>query len=186
MLPRDLLKPGLAASVIAALVAPLTPLQAQPRFQPAGEVRGYPSGAIVSAALGASLGDKAYGAVHAAYNFVDRGSNGEFQHEDGGGFGIGATIDQYFQPGQNGWFVGARTELMFLNINYRDPGVRGSSDITVFQPTARAGYGWTFAGGQYGLSAALSFGAEINVDTDGADVGEGAIVLGGLALTFKP
>jgi len=50
---------------------------------------------------------------------------------------------------------------------------------------AIVGHGWAFAGGQYGLTAALNLGAEINVHTDGAGASEGAIVLGGLALTFK-
>ena len=165
------------------------PVQAQSRsqpYQPIGEVRGYPSGAILSAGLGRGFCDHRYASAHAAYNVVDRGSNGEFQNEEGGGFGGGITVDKYFQPGQNGWFVGGRAELFFLDIDYRDPGVRGSSDTTTFQPTARGGYGWSFAGGQYGLTAALSLGAEINVHTRGAEVGEGAIVLGGLAFTFKP
>ncbi len=177
-------------SRIAAVVAVFAMLACLPtraeQFQPSGEVRAYPSGVIVSAALGKSFSDNWYGALHGAYNFVDRGDNGEFDNEDGGGFGIGGTVDKYFQPGQNGWFLGARAELFFLEIDYRDPGIRGTSDITVFQPTARAGYGWTFGGGHYGLTAALSLGAEINVDTRGAEVGEGAIVLGGLAFTFKP
>ncbi|WP_295685804.1 hypothetical protein [uncultured Nevskia sp.] len=172
-----------AVAVLAAL--PCLPAHAD-QFQPSGEVRGYPSGAIVSGALGKSFGDNWYGALHGAWNFVDRGNNGKFDNEKGGGFGIGGTVDKYFEPRQNGWFLGGRAELFFLNIDYRDPGVRGSSDITVFQPTARAGYGWTFGDGHYGLTAALSLGAEINVDTSGADVGEGAIVLGGLAFTFKP
>lgn len=174
------------AAVMAALAAlACAPARAE-QFQPSGEVRGYPSGVIVSAALGKSFSDNWYGALHGAYNFVDRGSNGKFDHEDGGGFGIGGTVDKYVLPGQQGWFVGGRAELFFLNIDYRDPGISGASDITVFQPTARAGYGWTFGGGHYGLTAALSLGAEINVATDGAKVGEGAIVLGGLAFTFKP
>lgn len=176
-----------AAGLLAAGALLAVSAQAQSsQYQPAGEVRGYPSGVIVSAALGHAYADNWYGAVHGAYNFVDRGSNGKFQNEDGGGFGIGVTADKYFQPGQTGWFLGARAELFFLDIDYRDPGVSGSSDVTVFQPTARAGYGWSFAGGQYGLTAALSLGAEINVDTDGAKVGEGAIVLGGMAFTFRP
>ncbi len=171
----------------AALIglAAVAPAQAD-QYQPNGEIRGYPSGAILSAGLGSGFGDHYYAAAHAAYNFVDRGSNGKFDNEDGGGFGFGITLDKFFQPAQTGWFVGGRAELFFLNIDYRDPGVSGSSDITVFQPTARGGYGWQFAGGQYGLVAALSLGAEINVSTDGRKVGEGAIVLGGLAFTFKP
>lgn len=172
----------LAAAVAAFACLPALAEQ----YQPSGEVRGYPSGAIVSGGLGRSFGDHWYGSAHAAYNVVERGDNGRFDNEEGGGFGFGATVDKYFQLGQNGWFVGGRAELFFLDIDYRDPGRNGSSDVTVFQPTARAGYGWNFAGGHYGLTAALSLGAEINVATAGAAVGEGAVVLGGLAFTFRP
>lgn len=49
MLPRDLLKSGLAASVIAATA---TPLQARPRLQSAGDLQGCRSDAITVAALG--------------------------------------------------------------------------------------------------------------------------------------
>lgn len=180
-----LLPAAASLALTAAALATTAPARAD-QYQPIGEIRGYPSGAILSAGLGRGFGDNYYASAHGAYNFVDRGSNGEFQNEDGGGFGFGATVDKFFQPGQTGWFVGGRAELFFLEIDYRDPGVSGSSDITVFQPTARAGYGWQFAGGKYGLVAALSLGAEINVATDGPEVGEGAIVLGGLAFTFKP
>ena len=171
-----------AAVLACAATAPVHADQ----FQPFGEVRGYPSGAIISAGLGRGFGDNYYASAHGAYNFVDRGSNGEFDNEEGFGSGFGVTVDKFFQPAQTGWFVGGRAEMFVLDIDYRDPGVRGSSDTTVFQPTARGGYGWQFAGGRYGLVAALSVGAEINVDTNGEDVGEGAILLGGLAFTFKP
>ncbi|WP_293375112.1 hypothetical protein [Nevskia sp.] len=176
-----------AASLLLPAAALVTAASAQAHeYQPFGEIRGYPSGAILSAGLGHEYSDNWYGSVHGAYNFVDRGSNGEFDNEDGGGFGFGVTADKFFRASQTGWFVGARAELFFLEIDYRDPGVRGSSDTTVFQPTARGGYGWQFAGGKYGLVAALSVGAEINVATDGPEVGEGAILLGGVAFTFKP
>ena len=91
------------------------------QYQPFGEVRGYPSGAIISAGLGRGFGDHYYASAHAAYNFVDRGDNGEFENEDGGGFGFGVTLDKFFQPAQTGWFVGGRAELFFLGIDYRDP-----------------------------------------------------------------
>lgn len=176
-----------AAAGLLACALLAAPARAQPSpYQPTAELRGYPSGAIVSGGLQRGFGNDWLAGAHVAWNFVDRGSNGEFAHEDGGGFGFGGTLDKYFAPDRNGWFVGGRAELYFLEIDYRDPGIRGSSDITVFQPTARAGYGWTFGGGRYGLTAALSLGAEINVDTDGAEVGEGAILLGGVALSFKP
>lgn len=184
--PACCIRGFVATAVFAGSLLAAAPASAD-AYQPFAEVRGYPSGAIVSGGLGRGFGDHWYASAHGAYNIAERGNNGEFQNEEGGGFGFGGTLDKYFAADQTGWFVGGRAELFFLEIDYRDPGgVRGSSDITVLQPTARGGYGWQFGGGRYGLTAALSVGAEINIGTAGEEVGEGAIVLGGLAFTFKP
>jgi hypothetical protein len=154
-----------------------------------GEVRRYPSGVIVGGKFDVPLDAGLWLSGSASYDFADRGNNGEHQDESGGGGGIGATLDWYLdqQRGlQEGWFVGVRTEVFFLNIDWNDPGRSGSTDVTVFQPTARGGYAWAFDHGHYGLQLGASLGAEINVKTNGEKVGEGAILLGGAAFTFQP
>ena len=172
---------GLAASLLLASV----PVQAG-QYQPGAEFRGYPSGEIISGFLGTELGNDYYGSASISYNFAQRGNNGKHDDENGGGVGGGVTVDKYFRAHQLGWFVGGRAELFGLSIDYRNPGVSGTSDILVFQPTARAGYAWAFDNGRYGLQLGLSLGAEINVHTKGEKVGDGAIVLGGVAFTFRP
>lgn len=172
-----------AALVIAALAA--VPAQAG-EYQPGAEFRGFPSGEIISGFLGRDFGNGYYGSASVLYEFAQRGSNGKHDDENGGGAGGGLTVDKYFRAGQVGWFVGGRAELLFLNIDYRNPGVRGNSDIVVLQPTARGGYAWAFNNGHYGVQLGLSLGAEINVHTRGEKVGDGAIVLGGVAFTFRP
>jgi hypothetical protein len=171
---------GLAAAVSMALPAHAG------QYQPGAEFRGYPSGEIISGFLGTDLGNHYYGSASLSYNFAQRGSNGKHDDENGGGIGGGVTVDKYFRPGQLGWFLGGRAELFGLSIDYRNPGVSGTSDILVFQPTVRGGYAWAFDHGHYGLQLGLSFGGEINVHTRGEAVGDGAIVLGGVAFTFKP
>lgn len=171
---------GFAALALAAL-----PAQAG-QYEPFGEFRGFPSGEIISGGIGTALSNNYYASAHVAYEFAQRGNNGEHDDENGGGIGGGVTLDKYFRRGQVGWFVGGRAEVLFLNIDFKNPGVRGSSDTTVFQPTARAGYAWAFDHGRYGLQLGLSLGAEINVHTRGEKVGDGAIVLGGVAFSFRP
>jgi len=185
MTPRSTLSRWLLAAVPTIAASAAVPAQAE-QFEPFGEIRGYPSGVIFTGGLGLPLSNNYYGSLHAGYNVAERGNNGEFDDESGGGFGFGGTVDRYFGPNQTGWFAGGRLELFFLEIDYRGPG-SGTSDITVFQPTVRGGYAWRFGNsGQYGVQLAVSAGAEINVATSGPEVGEGAIVLGGVSFTFKP
>lgn len=178
---------ALTLSLAAAML--LAPLAATQAADFGGEFRLYPSGEILTGKVDFPLDHGLWLSASAGYDFAQRGDNGEHDDEKGGGGGIGATLDWYLDKArghQRGWFVGARTELYFLSIDWRDPGRSGSSDITVFQPTARGGYAWEFQGGRYGLQLAGSLGAEINVHTRGEDVGEGAIALAGIAFTFRP
>lgn len=174
----------LPSAALSLLFAAAPALAGQ--YQPGAEFRVYPSGEILSGFLGTDLGDNYYGAISASYDFAQRGSNGRNEHEDGGGFGGGVTVDKYFRPAQLGWFVGGRVEVFALSIDWRDPGISGSTDVTVLQPTARGGYAWAFDGNRYGLQLGLSVGAEINVHTSGRKVGDGAIGLAGAAFTFRP
>jgi len=156
------------------------------QFEPFGEFRVFPSGEIISGGIGTALSNNYYLSAHVAYEFAQRGDSGEHQHEDGGGIGGGVTLDKYFRRNQTGWFVGGRVEVLFLDIDFRNPGIRGNSDTTVLQPTARGGYAWAFNHGRYNLQVGASVGAEINVHTRGEKVGHGGIGLLGAAFTFKP
>ena len=177
---------ALRAAALATTLCTSLPAFAE-QYQPGAEFRGYPSGEIISGSLGTPLGNNYYGAASVAYNFAQRGNNGRHDDENGGGFGGGLTVDKYFRPGQVGWFLGGRAELFFLNIDFRDPGRSGNSDIVVLQPTARGGYAFAFGEKRrYGVQLGLSVGAEINVHTRGEKVGDGAIVLGGIGFTYRP
>ena len=83
--------------------------------------------------------------------------------------------------------IGARTDLWFLDIDWSDAGGTrvGMTEVTVLQPTARAGYAWLLSGDRLRLNATLALGAEINIQTRGEDVGEGVILLGGFGLSYR-
>ena len=161
----------------------------------AAEVQVYPAGVIPSVQARKTLGtqDQIYARV--AGNFTDRQDFGEHDDETGSGFGVGVGWRHYLTPWTqstetvsgyrpDGWQYGARLDVFDLHIDWTDPGNRtGHTDIIVVQPSIEFGYGWSNTSiGR--LEANLGLGAEINVDTDGDDVGEGAILLFGL--TWPP
>ena len=85
------------------------------------------------------------------------------------------------------WALGAVSgtaqDVWDLEIDWEDPGpVTGSTDVIVVQPTAEVGYGFRLGEDGWRVELTFGLGAEINVDTDGDDVGEGAIALLGVTL----
>jgi hypothetical protein len=173
---------------IAVLGAPRAAAQAPVHRLSAGlELQGYPAGVIVAgrASLAISAADAI--AVYLGYNATDRGDFGEHDDEEGGGPGFGAALRHSFGAAGGGWHIGARTDLWFLDIDWSDAsGTRvGMTEVTVLQPTARAGYAWLLFGERLLLDATVALGAEINIQTQGEDVGEGVILLGGFGLSYR-
>ena len=149
------------------------------------EVQGYPAGVIYGAHGQVAISTDEVLTVRAAVNGTDRRDFGEFGGEQGEGLGGGVGYRRYSGDLYDGWMWGARVDLWDLEIDWRqDPGLSGTTDILVLQPAVEAGYTWwldELLTWRLTLSAAV--GAEINIDTDGEDVGEGAIGLLGMTLT---
>lgn len=148
------------------------------------EVELYPAGAVVAASAGSPVSERAVVFGRAGYNLTDRRDYGEHEDESGGGPGFGVGYRRWLGDGYRGWFWGARADLWFLEIDWEEAGgtPSGTSDVVVFQPVGQGGYTWPLDGG-FRLDLSASLGAEINVDTSGEDVGEGAILLVGLTWT---
>lgn len=189
MLHRSLSAALLVAAGCAAPAGGPAPLALQDRPAKRGiaaEVRVYPAGVITSVRGARALRKSDVLHFSAGYNFTDRRDFGEHDDEEGGGPGIGAGWRRYYGPDRGGWMWGARLDLWDLEIDWEDDlpsgGKReGETDVTVLQPTVEGGYTWRLGGG-WRLDLTLAVGAEINVDTDGEDVGEGAIGLLGVTL----
>ena len=146
------------------------------------ELRAYPAGLIPGLRGEVSLGESDLLLFHAGYNATDRHDWGEHDDESGGGGGLG--LGWLHQPGSTsgGWAFGVRLDYWKLEINWEDPGRSGSSDVDVLQPSAVGGYRWESR--RWQLEASLSLGREINISTDGEDVGQGWIMLVGLSAVF--
>lgn len=181
---QPLIVTALAAASCAALPEEDTASSRPLRY--GAEVQAYPAGVILGGKARVELDESSALGFRIAVNNTDRGDWGEHEDESGSGFGIGASYRKAWDGtlDGDGWLWGARADVWMLDIDWEDPGPRtGSTDIIVLQPTVEVGYGWTTDSGSR-LELMLGFGAEINVDTDGEDVGEGAIGL--LGLTWLP
>jgi len=150
-------------------------------------VQAYPAGVILAARASLPIRARSTLTAHAAHNLTDRRDFGEHDNEEGGGPGFGLAFRRYLGTRYEGMHVGVRADLWFLEIDWQDDAPRrsGTTDIVVLQPTAQAGYTRTVANGRLVLEATVALGVEINIDTQGEAVGEGAILLGGLAMAYR-
>lgn len=121
--------------------------------------------------------------VRLAYNLTDRSDNGEHQDEEGGGPGIGGAWHRWHHLGKLSAFYGGRVDLWQLAIDWKENGRSGETDILVLQPTIEGGLCYDIAE-HWRLMGSLAVGAEINVNTNGENVGEGEIGLAGLSLIY--
>lgn len=161
-----------------ALIATLCAAPLAQAVEGTAELRLYPAGGIASVGALWPQGSQNEVGISVLYNRAERGDAGRHDEESGDGFGLGIEARRFTASHRKAWFYGARVELFQLDIDWRDTGRgQGQSDITVLQPTLRGGY--RFAGS--GLELAASLGAEINLETEGERVGEGAIGLLGIA-----
>ncbi len=170
----------------------LTAQELSPRVVEVGaEVQKYPTGILLTVRAEFSL--KLHHAIdfRIGYNGLDHEDFGVHDSEIGGGFGGSVGYRYYFKESHVKWFVGARTDLWNNEVDWIDfdeqgqiPIAEGVSDIFVLQPTILVGYHWMFRE-HFVFTPTAAFGAEINIITDGADIGQGPILLLGANLTYR-
>jgi hypothetical protein len=147
------------------------------------ELQAYPAGLIAVGHYRFALSDKSAFGLHVGANLTDRQDFGEHDNESGSGYGAGVSYRRALSDDGNGWFVGGRLDVWLLEIDWQDAReglvARGETDVTVLQPSAQIGYRWPS-----GFDLSLGLGVEINLETDGEEVGEGAIGLLGVGYSF--
>ncbi len=178
---RCLHLPPLLLLAISCAAPPITTESSQglvPGHANGLELQAYPAGVVAAFHHQHTFGNHEVGTVRVGWNLTERGDFGEHDDEDGGGPGFGVGWRHYQELGGEGWYWGGRVDLWSMEINWRDkPNRRGESEILVLQPTVEGGYRFRLGASPWMLDLGLAVGAEINVDTDGEDVGEGAILL---------
>jgi hypothetical protein len=148
------------------------------------ELQAYPAGVIPGLHVQQALDETDALLYRVAANVTDRRDYGEHDDEEGDGFGGGVGWRRYETAARTGWLWGGRVDLWRFEINWRDDGPplrRGSSKTWTLQPSLEGGHAWSLGDG-WSMEVTLGIGAEINVDTEGEGVGEGAIGLLGFTL----
>lgn len=148
------------------------------------EAQVYPTGLLAGPRIEVALGEVDAFHARAAVHYADRGDAGEHDDEEGDGWGIGIGWRRWLEAYGTGWSLGARLDYWRLDLDWRDDGPplrEGNTDVDVLVPSLEGGYSWAIRGGRFDLT--LGLGYELNVETDGEDVGEGAILLLGVSFS---
>ncbi|MEZ4688023.1 MAG: DUF3575 domain-containing protein [Bacteroidia bacterium] len=147
------------------------------------EFQAYPTGFIPGLRAELPLGTHSEASFRLGYQIIDHQDFGVQDDETGSGFGGTLGYRYYLKEARSGFFGGLRSDLWFNQIDWETDGTTGQSNITVLQPTLEAGYRF-WLGDNISIAPALGFGVEWNVATNGAETGQGAILLGGLSMVF--
>ena len=154
------------------------------------EAQLYPTGFLLGTRLekGITLRDAIN--LRIGYNFVNHRDWGVKMDERGGGAGFTIGYRRYFKDYLRGLFLGARNDIWFNSIDWKDEDengneTSGNSKITVVQPTIELGYQFLLKNEYWVIAPNIAFGYEINVKTEGEEVGEGAILLLGVSALYR-
>jgi hypothetical protein len=148
------------------------------------EAQVYPTGVMVGPRTEIKLNDT--DAFHArfALHWADRGDAGEHDDEEGDGWGVGFGWRRWLESYGAGWAFGTRLDYWRLDLDWADDGPpprEGSTEVGVLVPSLEGAYSWPIRRGRFDLTAGLGY--EFNIDTDGEDVGEGAILMIGVSFS---
>lgn len=149
------------------------------------EVQGYPTGIMPGICLDLSKWEHATISTRIGFDIARRQAFSGL-NDDERGWGPGFSLGyRYYAGGNcNGFYVGARTDMWWLNIAWKDSSnipKQGNSDILVAIPTVELGYVFPFKHSPFKLGVGISQGREFNLITNGKPVGQGYITL----LTLK-
>ncbi|MEM7367774.1 MAG: hypothetical protein AAF587_04170 [Bacteroidota bacterium] len=151
------------------------------------EVQIYPTGIMPGVRGEVMLSEQNELHLRAGANLFDHRDLGVQEEEIGGGGGFTLGYRRYFGENQKGFFLGVRNDFWFNANNWRNnigtiQETSGTTNIVVVQPTAEAGYRLPLGNSLWTLAPAIGFGYEVNVISNGADVGQGPILLIGASL----
>lgn len=159
-------------------------------FRIAQETQVYPTGIIPGVRIAYDFGGQHAIHTRLGYNIVRHRDLGVQDDERGGGFGFTIGYDRYFGQNYKGFFAGARMDLWFNEVDWGNligtpAETRGTTNVTVWQPTIEGGYSFSIINENVYLAPHLALGVEVNVKTEGAEVGQGLIALLGFQFGYR-
>ncbi len=181
-----MIKNKISTSFILFLIA-LFPISGNAQMVDlAFEFQAYPTGLLPGLRLEKSIGQKQTLHLRLGYNWMRHRNLGVQEDERGDGFGFSIGYKRYLKADFSGFFFGLKNDFWFNRLDWKDQignpdETMGRTKITVIQPTAEIGFLWKWKDTWF-LAPNLAFGYEVNVKTEGAKVGEGAILLLGVLL----
>lgn len=159
------------------------------QISPGIEIQWYPAGYQFMLTGEYSIGDAHTIQAKFGYNLARRKDFSLYNDLENGG-GLGGTLGYryYFGEENSGLYLGVRTDLWALTIDWEDADQMpnaGTTDIIVLQPTGEVGYIYNFKESPLAIGINVAAGYEINVVTKGEAVGEGAIGLLGVIMRYR-
>jgi len=146
------------------------------------ELQIYPTGVIPGISLEKNIfsHDQLYFRFGA--NIFNHRDLGVQEKERGYGIGFSLGYKRFFSDDGTKWKLGVKNDFWWNQVKWENPSLQteGDTKITVLQPTLEVGY--SFKKGAYKIIPSLAAGYEINIKTDGAPTGEGAIILLGISI----
>lgn len=178
----------IVALIIAVMGSTATVAQSRPPLGTGVFFQVYPEGFIpgLKGAIELTFSDVVI--LYTGLNFSDRGSWALQDNEKGHGIGFGLAWHHYWVPRRQGWFFGARTDLWFLDIDWKTdsrPVRSGTTEVTVLQPTAQIGHTWMLLENRVAFNAMASLGFKLNVHTSGRPVRQGVAMLAGISMSRR-
>ncbi len=123
--------------------------------------------------------------VRAGYMIADRKDWGDLHNiEKGGGPGAGLGYRYYFPYRPHQFFLGIRSDIWRLKIDWEDALLKGTTKTWTIQPAAEAGY-MILINDMAFITPAVSAGYFSNLSADGAAIGEGFVFSAGISIGIK-
>lgn len=154
------------------------------------EFQVYPTGIMPGLRGDFALSSRDALNIRVGANLFNHRDMGVQDRETGSGFGGTIGYRRYFSDQLSDLFLGIRNDIWRNTVNWTDQPdtpqeTTGTTKIVVIQPTLEAGYMFLTANGKLGIAPALGFGYEVNVVSEGRDVGQGPILLLGVSFNLR-
>ena len=150
------------------------------------EFQAYPTGIIPGISFTKATKNKGELLLRLAANIIDHKDFGVQDSEIGAGFGGGLGFRKALPFGNQRFYLGFRTDLWRNTLDWETSNdlvfFAGTTKVWVLQPTAELGLKLQKDATNWIFQPSLSFGREINIKTEGAELGQGWIALLGFSV----